>query len=66
MKIELIDRGEYVRRTKYWTFITSYYCPMCNSTRTFRTRFLEKDNPRPEDWDDRNEHIEMYDFCDYG
>ena len=60
MKIELITREEYLRRTQYWMFITEYYCPVCSKTDTYRNRMPM---PKPEDWDDRHDVIEMYDYC---
>lgn len=36
-------------------------CPMCGRGREYRTR---KPGPKPEDWRDRYEYVQYWDYCD--
>ena len=47
-------------KKKYWYRITIHYCPVCASEEIFKERQY---TPRPEKWQDRNEFVEMYDWC---
>jgi len=60
MKISLITREEFERKTKYWYFYTEYYCPVCGRTQVYKNRMQY---PKPENWDDRHEEIEAFDYC---
>ena len=59
MKVELITREEYIKRTSYWIRKWELYCGVCG-------RFIERewtriyDEPRPEYWHERNEIDENY------
>lgn len=44
----------------HWYYITVHYCPLCGREETFRERRFD---PRPEDWKDRHEFLERWDYC---
>ena len=48
--------------TNHWYYITSDYCPVCNSDQTERQRIY---GPRPRNFWDRHSVEESYDGCDY-
>lgn len=45
----------------HWYFISTIYCPLCGRTETYRER---RHTPRPDDYNDRHEFLERYDYCD--
>lgn len=45
---------------KYWIYKTTYMCPVCGDEDVYRNRM---ENPKPEDWGDRNEVKERFDYC---
>lgn len=45
----------------YWYFITSEFCPQCGRTREWRER---RYTPRPTEWWDRHQELEVWDGCD--
>lgn len=48
-------------RKGYWIRSTIYYCPICAGEDVYRQRVY--DEPKPVDWEDRNEVIEKWDYC---
>lgn len=46
---------------KYWYFITSYYCPQCSGVQRYMKRRYDE---RPDNWKDRHNDIESWDYCD--
>lgn len=55
------QEAKYGMTGRYWYFITSFYCPVCNTTRTERVRMYSE---RPADWIDRHDELELYDYCE--
>ena len=51
--------GSYGPR-KHWYFITTFYCPLCGSTREIRDRRYGR---RPKDEAQRRQFIEDWDGC---
>lgn len=45
---------------RYWYFITYHYCPQCCGSVTYRERRYTE---RPEDYWERHEEKEVYDYC---
>lgn len=45
----------------HWYFISTWECPICGRSKTYRERQY---TPRPEAWEDRHEYREVWDYCD--
>lgn len=61
MKIELITREEYIRRTKYWNRYYEDYCVLCGRLDVEIERVLYSEEPKPKEWAKR--HIETETAC---
>ena len=49
------------KKRKYWIHSYTQECPSCGIGDTYRERRYTK---KPKDWKDRNEFVEVYDYCD--
>lgn len=54
MKIEVITRDEYIKRTKYWNKYYEDYCVLCGRTEVDIERVLVSEEPRPDEWSKRH------------
>ena len=48
------------KKPKYWIASYTIICPLCGSENTCKNREYSK---RPNDWNERNEIVETYDYC---
>ena len=49
------------RKRKYWYYTYLYECPICGNGSTYRER---RYGYRPKLWENRNEFVVDYDYCD--
>lgn len=57
-------RGEKQFKCPYWIKSTIFSCPVCMTETIYRKRVYTYDTPKPEKWEDRNEIIESWNYCD--
>lgn len=48
-------------KKKYWYLYTTFYCPACGGSTTYKERQY---TPKPKEYRDRHIEIEAWDYCD--
>lgn len=50
-----------MKHKPHWYRVTVFYCPACGGETKYKERMY---SPRPDKWEERNEWIDAWDYCD--
>ncbi len=57
----ILPHSRLIKENRMWYQYYTEYCPVCGKSHT--TKEAVRDRPKPEEWDDRHETKEVFDYC---